>query len=491
VEEKAGLKLGWAQADITPREKVFVAGQFHARISEKVLNPLTATAWVLESGGEHAVFVSCDLVSISPLLLGSVREKLKDRCDGLDPFKVVLNATHTHTAPDVHVPSGDFGNAAYAGVIDFGEPVMTVEDYAAFAAEQIASAVIQAWKERAPGGIAFGQGFAVVGRNRRWVTANGNSIMYSLYEGNADQFRHIEGYEDHSLNVIAAYNRDGELTGLVVNVPSPSQEGENAFLLSADFWHETRRELRRRFGENLFVLPQCSAAGEQTTHLMFEAKAYHRMLELKKRTVFEDIAQRISNEAEEIVAAIRPTIDHDPVLLHQAEIVELATSRLSEEDVRQAEAEAEELQAVYEAEMRKLEENPQLREQPRWYVPVTAAYNKMKWLQEVAKRYKRQKTESTMPAEVHVVRLGDVAIATCPFEYYLDFGIQIKVRSPAVQTFLVQLAGKGTYVPSPRSVQGGGYGSIPANNPVGPEGGQQLADYIVKTMRFLWGREVK
>ena len=115
----------------------------------------------------------------------------------------------------------------------------------------------------------------------------------------------------------------------------------------------------------------------------------------------------------------------------------------------------------------------------------------MKWLQEVAKRYKRQKTESTMPAEVHVVRLGDVAMATCPFEYYLDFGIQIKVRSPAVQTFLVQLAGKGTYVPSPRSVQGGGYGSIPANNPVGPEGGQQLADYIVKTMRFLWGREVK
>ena len=37
-------------------------------------------------------------------------------------------------------------------------------------------------------------------------------------------------------------------------------------------------------------------------------------------------------------------------------------------------------------------------------------------------------------------KLRDVAIATNPFELFLDYGVQIEARSPAVQTFLIQLA---------------------------------------------------
>ena len=81
------------------------------------------------------------------------------------------------------------------------------------------------------------------------------------------------------------------------------------------------------------------------------------------------------------------------------------------------------------------------------------------------------------------------AFATNPFEYYLDFGIQIKVKSPALQTFVVQLAGPGTYIPSRRAAAGGGYGAVPASNPVGPEGGEVLADYTVGKIRALWNRE--
>jgi hypothetical protein len=79
-----------------------------------------------------------------------------------------------------------------------------------------------------------------------------------------------------------------------------------------------------------------------------------------------------------------------------------------------------------------------------------------------------------------------MAFATNPFEYYLDFGIYIKARSRATQTFLVQLAGSGTYVPSRRSTKGGGYGSIPASNPVGYEGGRQLAEKTVEVIDSLW-----
>ena len=55
-----------------------------------------------------------------------------------------------------------------------------------------------------------------------------------------------------------------------------------------------------------------------------------------------------------------------------------------------------------------------------------------------------------------------------------------------MQTFLVQLAGSGTYVPSRRSQAGGGYGSVPASNPVGAEGGRLLAERTIEVIRELW-----
>ena len=91
-----------------------------------------------------------------------------------------------------------------------------------------------------------------------------------------------------------------------------------------------------------------------------------------------------------------------------------------------------------------------------------------------------------MPTECHFVRLGDIAFASNPYEYFLDYGIQIKLRSPFIQTFLVQLAGAGSYVPSPRAAAGGGYGAVAASCPVGPEGGQVLADETVTQLRELF-----
>src|SRR5690606_11503413 len=158
-------------------------------------------------------------------------------------------------------------------------------------ADRIAQTIVQAWNTRSPGGISFGQEYAAVGFNRRWVDASGKATMYgvdaqqrqreaakqsgsdaSYYQidsANAEELRHIEGYEDHLVQIVAAYDRQRSLTGLVVNVPCPSQESEDEFALSADWWHETRMELRRRFGERLFILPQCSAAGDLSPHLLY------------------------------------------------------------------------------------------------------------------------------------------------------------------------------------------------------------------------------
>ncbi len=111
----------------------------------------------------------------------------------------------------------------------------------------------------------------------------------------------------------------------------------------------------------------------------------------------------------------------------------------------------------------------------------------MNWYRRVRERYEeQQKAAPFRDVRLHVIRLGDIAIATNPFEYYLDFGIYIKARTPALQTFLVQLAGPGTYVPSARSIAGGGYGSVPASNPIGPDGGRQVAEATIDALLRMW-----
>lgn len=479
------LKVGWAEATITPEQPALISGMFHARLSEGALDPLSATACVLETTEAKSVIVSCDLLAVSEQLRDAVREKLGPLVEELDPKHVLIHATHTHTGPETRLPSPLAAHTALGVGVELD--YLPVEAYVEFAAGRIAQAIADAWHKRKPAGIAYGIGDAVLGRNRRWVNREGVSAKYGLVPPATESFDHVEGYEDHSLQLLATYEPDGSLTGLILNVPCPSQLSQSEFSFSADFWHETRQELRRRFGERLCILPQCAAAGELCPFPLIEAKAYERMRKLKGQTARQEIALRIASEVGVLLKPLSQAIDYAPFLRHCVVETELPVNRLTEADAANAEREAERLRTVYEKELAKLELEPgPTRKQGRWYVAASSAYRRMLWNQNVANRYEQQKRTDTLPVELHVLRLGDMAFASNPFELYVDYGIQIKVRSPAIQTFLVQLAGGGTYMPSPKSLRGGGYGSIPANNPAGAEAGKKLVDMTVRALREMW-----
>ncbi len=479
------LKIGWGSADLTPAEPVSIAGQFHVRISEGVMDPVTATALAISSGDDGVVLVSCDLVVIPDGLLNSVRELACAGAPGLKPGNVILNATHAHTAPEVRT-SRDYemsGGVSWSGMA-IELPIMDPEDYAKIAAARIADAVKTAWEGRRPGSVAFGLGHAVVGRNRRSCYLNGESRMYGKTA--SDDFSHIEGYEDHSVNLLGTWDGDGRLTGLVVNIACPSQVSESLFQLSADYWHDVRTELRRRLGDGLFVLPQCSTAGDQSPHVQVCKAAEERMANLAGLTQRQEIGTRVADAVDAALPLMKKERLSDLVFRHLVDRVDLARRRLSQSDVDEAAVEAGKLKTEYERLLKELEAHPGKRSEPRWYVPITRAFRRMRWYQGVIRRFEDEKERPRLSFEVHALRLGDMAVATNPFEYYLDFGMRIKARSPAVQTFLVQLSGCGTYVPTARAVAGRSYGAIPASTPIGPEGGQELAEWTVSALRKLW-----
>jgi len=467
------MKIGWAAADITPDKPVNLRGQFHSRISTHVNDPLTATVLALEGNDldgntEQAILIACDRVSIPTVLHTRVCEALAERIPDFSPDKLVTNATHTHTAP-VAV-EGRYPPA--------GDGVMTPTEYADLFVERVTDAAVEAWNSRKPGAVSWAIGQAVVGHNRRAMYADGHSQMYG--DTNAPDFECIEGYEDHSLNVLFTLDEDEELTGVIVNLACPSQETESEYYVSADFWHEAREALRERFHDGLFVLPQCSAAGDQSPHLLVNKAAEGRMIEQRGLTRREEIGRRIANGVADVYDIARGDIRSELPLQHVVRTLHLPARRITGEEYASNVTDLENL--------RKQQVDPtDVVAHSRHFVMTNRA-------KRVVDDYLVQADEPTYETEVHVIRLGDIAFATNQFELFLDFGLRIKARSKAVQTFLTQLAstrtgGDGTYLPTQRAVDARSYGAQATDNRVGPEGGQVLVEETLAMINGMFAEE--
>ncbi len=485
AETEDSLRVGWSMVDITPGKPVFLAGYSYARVSEGVEDPVSATVLALESprDGTEVVMVSCDLLNISDSLRDSVRRAVSRAVPELSPQSILMMATHTHNAPYAgttirYRPESPPDTDPYGIDVDVIDPV----DYVSWASERIADAAVRAWNNRSPGGVAYGLSHAVVGQNRLVAYASGQSQMYG--KPNKASFRHIEGYEDHSLNILATYNQ-GKLSGLVLNIACPSQVG-SAFMISADFWHDVRAELRSRLGNKLFILAQTAAAGDQSPQTIRNKAAQYRMLSLARRSWRHEIATRIADAVINTLPLIEKEIDFAPRLQHHVDQLELPRRFIPEDDMLKAKAAVVDGQRAYREMLVELKADPALRARKQWYVDISRAHRAVRRQQNVIHRFTLQQNHPTFTIETHAVRLGDVAFVSNPFELYLDYGIQIQERSPATQTFVIQLAGPGSYLPTKRSIAGGAYGAVPASTDAGPEGGETLVEWSVAALAELF-----
>lgn len=77
------------------------------------------------------------------------------------------------------------------------------------------------------------------------------------------------------------FNAEDNLTGVIVNVACPSQVVELKKLISADYIGAARRKIKERLGKNVFVLPQISAAGDQSPRDLIRRKMKAQCSNLK------------------------------------------------------------------------------------------------------------------------------------------------------------------------------------------------------------------
>ncbi|MCL4218532.1 MAG: hypothetical protein KJ052_16210, partial [Candidatus Hydrogenedentes bacterium] len=310
LAQAATLSAGAASVSITPDQPVALSGQMATRIAREVQSEVQANALALESREngevlEQAIFVACGVVYITADVRARACEELGARIPDFDISKLILSATHTHTAP-----------VMIEGIYKIpDEDVMRPAEFTEFFAVRIADAAEAAWKARKPAKAGWGMGDAVVGYNRRSYFEDGHAQMYG--DITIDSFRGIEGPEDHAVEVLFFWGENDSLIATAINLACPSQEVEGLSVVNADFWHPVREELKAKYGEDLVVLGWIGAAGDQSPHIRYRAAAEDRMRELRGLSRLDEIARRIIRAWEEAYEGAKQEKFEEVPLVHR------------------------------------------------------------------------------------------------------------------------------------------------------------------------------
>ncbi len=499
------LKFGWAEEEFVLTKPVSLHGQFAERISEYIEKPVGATALAVEADGEQMVLCSVDLVGVSAFLMDTVRELLQDNTMGLDPMKVVVSATHPHTAPGyagigINRTSGYGGCKSFRALIEAELPadkkyiesadvsgndaIMDDDTLLKEISSKIAKAVLDAWNRRKAGSFSNAFGRAAVGMCRRVCYSDGSAQMWG--DANRAVFTHLEGGNDSGIELLYVFDENQKLTGVVANLACPAQCVQHRLFVSPDFWGEVKVRLRQHFGEDVFLLPQCSAAGDQCPVDMIrwvdpesdvndpnlkrenppKRKADPSMFDIAG---MKKVGKRIANEIIDVYDEGLDETWTDVPFEHQVHIFNLPLRRATL---------AEELSAK--RAIREYLENK----------PGDVDFNDAAHLQVhlgILRRMELQEVLETVDTEVHIIRLGQIVFASNPFELFLDYGNQMKARSLAEQTFLIQLACHCEgYLPTEKAEQGGHYSAFLSSGNVGHVGGEQLVRETLQNINRMF-----
>jgi hypothetical protein len=462
----AELRIGSAGVDITPAQPIALAGNYTTVISDQPATPIVAAALAIEAVqagriGEHIIIITCDLVAIRDGVQQRFRQQLGPRLPGVNMRNVLLTATHTHKAPI----TTEVDEGRYLYEIP-KEGVIQPRDYMEFLLERLTTAAIEAWKNRAAARVSWTLGHATVGHNRRVIFADGRAEMHG--KSNRPDFRSWEGSEDSGVESLFFWDTAGKLKALAVNLACPAQ-AMGGKRVDADYWHEAREQLRAKLGEpKVTILGWTSAAGDQTPINQYRAAAEARMTRSRGLNYQQEIGRRVSNAVMDTIEIAKKETHQDVEFAHQVLDLALPPRRILEREYLQSKG------------------NLGGWMQKKDVLSRTMVHRE----KDILRRYEQASAEPPYKVEVHILRVGDVAIATNPFELFLDYGLQIKGRSPALQTFLIQHAGNaGLYLPTEKAIAGGAYSGLPHTNLVGPEGGRILVDRTVESIQALWARK--
>ncbi|MFN0198302.1 MAG: LamG-like jellyroll fold domain-containing protein [Planctomycetaceae bacterium] len=419
----AEFKAGAAVVDVTPLKfPVFVNGGMVSRSLDKVNTRVNARALVLSDDTTKLCIVVVDSCMMGRPLLDDAKS-LANKLTGIPVDRILISATHTHSAP---ASMGCLGTDA--------DP-----NYVPFLIEKIAEAVAAADANLQPAQVGFGKADAAeYTALRQWIRQPhkleadpfGNlTVRANMHAGaNWDVVTGEAGPEDPDLSLISIQSRDGKPLAILANF-SMHYFGDGD--ISADYFGRFCEGFKSRIANdsNFVGIISHGCSGD------IWRRDYTRPESWDPKLTIDDYSNRLLDIAVTIYEGIEYRNDVD---------VAMAETRMT---------------------LKYRVPNLQLLE---WSQRVVAAMGDKQattttevYAREQLILHERQQTEIVMQG----IRIGDIGIATTPNETYAITGLKIKAASPLPHNMVIELANGGDgYIPPPEQHLFGGYNTWAARS---------------------------
>jgi len=424
----AELHAGFAEADITPPVGAIMTGP-ELPITIDIADHLHARSIAVQNNENTLVIVGLDLVKATRALADAAIAETARRT-GILAASILICPSHNHSSPFIP-PSGPNN-----------------KDYIATLPGIIAGIVAQAQENLQPARMLLGRSLVYEGVTNRRVLSKADGLAMNIWLKDLDdlekhpQVLGTEGPVDPELWVARFDSLDGKVLGTLVNFTCHPNMRDRKVLRSwsADFPGVIAEHITAAYGKDtVCVFTQgCSGnindASGQTDDWRAKAALFGEAA--------VDAAQRATLiEGPVPVACIRRDIEvhrSDPAAQREGAIARLGWRP-----------------EMFEGSKRRLAEMPEILS-----VPVSAA------------------------------RIGPLGIATNAGELFVEYGIDIKKRSPFRHTFVCELTNDAVgYEPTARAFHHEGYETLAGVNYVTLEGIQTLVDTAVEMLEELWKEE--
>jgi hypothetical protein len=365
------FRFGQSKIVITPPLGTWLVGypeRDHG--CEGVHDNLYAKTWVFSDGEDVAALAFLDLTGIDREFAQRVRKEVAVET-GLDPHKLHLNYTHSHSAPacfphpfdDMYRPQGD-------------------REYEAAMVRYLAGSVGEAFRSMRKGRIGFGVGHLT---------------------GICSNRRDPNGGMDPEVKVIRLEEEDGQMAGAIVNYAChPTILHEDNYLVSRDLPGEMCDAVERGIGSEAPIAYAQGAAADTGTRWT------------RRGTTFAEtrrLGQILAGEAMRVLQGIETTPEISVKSFSRE--VELPTRRFPS---------VEEAERRLAAESMRLE---RLKAAGASYGETRSAYAAKFGATRVVD-YARRQLPPTVTSEVGLVWLGETPIAILPSETFARIGMDVK-----------------------------------------------------------------
>jgi neutral ceramidase len=425
------FRAGAATANITPPLGVMLDGTImQIGPARHIHDELHARCLLLADGSTRVAIVVIDCTMISRDVLDEAK-RLVHQQTGLPPDRVLMSATHSHSAVRA-IGTG-------TGELD--------RQYYAFLIRRIADCVRIAQNNLAPARIGWGSGSKPeLVFNRRWIVKPGTAppdpfggatdrVQMGPGAGNPNLVKPA-GPVDPEVSVVSVRHADGRPLAVLANFGLHYVGGFQTGDISADYYGLFADRLGRLLNAGDSVPPFVGIMSNGTSGDVFGVDYSRPPAKRPPYARMREVADALAVE----VLAVSERIDHRvwvPLAMRERELV-LGVRRPTAERLGRA------LEVWTKA------KNKEQFSRPEIYARETVLLSEF---------------PAAVKLKLQALRVGDLGVAAVPCEVFAETGLAIKRQSPLRPAFTIGLAnGYHGYLPSQPQHEMGGYETWPARS---------------------------